>query len=616
MILGALAFVGPRLPRAESATVGGIAALVLVPSAVAVWVSGDVVTDVGWRLVLVALAVAVAVSWAIVGPSPSPSPSPRAAGAGSAIALLALLVADASIVVSGDADALPGSLAAAALLVVVSALLVGVSARGSASFARPTSVAVEVAVAASAAVALVLALVDGGPLTRLTLLVIAVIPTLLAFRPGTARSRRHIAWIGAALAVAALWWFLLDERVTDIEYFSLPVAGLLLLVAGVVGWNSRSARPETPAPVDPATPSGLDVLTAASLAVAILPSTLVTFTGDPARAISVTTAGTALLVLALVVLRDHRALHLRSVAWCAGVVAVGLPAIARATGIAAGTPTTGVADTAVTPSWWAGVVAFILISGALAITRIRRSPLLSDVAASGAAAALGILVSRALIGGTITVVDASPWLIVVCGIAVSAFAVSAFAFGHYGHVAESPRSERAAARPSARVTAIVGLVASLAIAVNALASLEDVEWVTVPLAIAALAAGAVRLVRDRRSGSWITLAPGLLLLLVPSLLYDLGQSTLWRVIALGVLGVLITVAGALWRLQSPLVIGATVTVLHGLAQLWPWISGLYEAGYWWVWAGIGGVLLIAFAARYEQRMRDLRLVSRALRALR
>jgi hypothetical protein len=607
VVIGALAVVGRRLPRAEAATVGGIAVLALVPSAVAVWVTGDIVTDVAWRLVLDAIAVAVAISWTVMGRSSFP----RAASAALAIALLALLVADASIVLNSDANALPGSLAAAALLVVLSVLLLGVSARGWARSNRPTSAAVEVAIAASAAVALVLALIDGGPLTRLTLLMIAVVPTLLAFRPGTTRSRRHVAWIGAAIAVAALWWFLLDERVTDIEYYSLPVAGLLLLVAGVVGWDSRRARPEASLPADSPTPSGLDVLTAASLTVAILPSALVSFTSDSVRAIAVTAAGTALLALALVVLRDDRARHLRSTAWIAGVVAVGLPAIVRATSVQDGAPATAVAGAAATQSWWTGTVAFILITGALAITRIRRSPLLSDIAASGAAAALGILVSRALIDDTMSGADASPWLIVVSGIAVSAFAL-----GRRAHAAEAQTFVHTLERPSARVTAIVGLVASLAISVNALASLEDVEWVTIPLAVAALVAGAIRLLRDPRSGSWLMLAPGLLLLLVPSLVYDLGPSTLWRVIALGIVGVLITVIGALWRLQSPLVIGATVTVLHGLAQLWPWISGLYEAGYWWVWAGIGGVLLIAFAARYEQRMRDLRLVGRALRALR
>jgi hypothetical protein len=157
---------------------------------------------------------------------------------------------------------------------------------------------------------------------------------------------------------------------------------------------------------------------------------------------------------------------------------------------------------------------------------------------------------------------------------------------------------------------------SVGIAVTAVPSADSLEWVSVPLGVAALAVGLIRLHRESAIGSWPTLAPGLLLLLVPPLVYDLGDSELWRVIALGVASVTVTIAGARWRLQSPLVIGAVVTILHGLAQLWPWISGLYDAGYWWVWAGVGGVILIAFAARYEQRMRDLRAVGRALRALR
>jgi hypothetical protein len=606
VIVGALAFVARRLPRAETATVGGITALILIPSVVAVWVTGDIVADVAWRLVLVTLAVGVALSWAVV----RRSPFDRAVSAASAIPLLAILVADTSIVASNDTDALPGSLAAAGLLVVLSALLVGVSVRRPGRPTPPTSIVVESTIAATAAIVLVLALVDGGPLTRLTLLVIAVVPTLLAFRPGTARSRRHIAWIGATLAAAALWWFLLDERVTDIEFYSLPVAGLLLLVAGVVGWRSRRREPAAVPSADATTPTGLDVLTAASLAVAILPSALSASAGDPARAITVTAAGTALLAVALLILKDDRALRLRSIAWSAGVVAVSLPAVVRSIGGGNGTSITTVVDDAVAQSWM-GAVAAILITAALAASRVRRSAPLSDIAASGAAAALGILVSRALLGDSMSGADASPWLIIVCSIAVTAFALH-----RGGHAAAAARPGRTAPRGSARATAIIALVASLAISVNALTSLDDVEWITVPLGVAALAAGVIRLLREPRAGSWPTLAPGLLVLLVPSLVYDLGESALWRVIALGVLGVAITVAGALWRLQSPLVVGAVVTILHGLAQLWPWISGLYEAGYWWVWAGVGGVLLIAFAARYEQRMRDLRSVGRALQALR
>ncbi|RWZ51906.1 hypothetical protein ELQ90_07440 [Labedella phragmitis] len=605
VIIGALAFVAHRLPRAESATVGGITALAVAPAAVIVWATGDVVADVGWRLALVALAVGVATAWAVVGRAPSA----RSAGGASSIPLLALLAADASIVASNEPGALPGSLAAALLLVVLSALLVAVSARRSTRSAPTTSIVAEIAIAVTAAATLVLSLVDGGPLTRLTLLVIAAIPTLLAFRPGTAPSRRPVAWIGATLAVAALWWFLLDERVTDIEYYSLPVAGLLLLVAGVVGWRSRHSGPGAPPSRAQAASTGLDALTAVSLAVAILPSAFVASAGDAGRAIIVTAAGVVFLALALVVLRDGRVLHLRSITWSAGVVAVGLPAIVRAV-VPDGGSSGALADGATAQYSWMGAVAFVLIGAALAITRVRRSPLLSDVAASGAAAALGVLVSRSLLGGSMTGAEASPWLIIVCGIAVSAFALDD------DPREDASRSERTARRSSARVTAIVGLVAGLAISVNALASVEDVEWITVPVAVAALSAGYIRLLRDPRSGSWPTLASGLLMLLVPSLAYDLGESTLWRVTALGVVGVVITVVGALRRLQSPLVIGAVVTILHGLAQLWPWLSGLYEAGYWWVWAGVGGVLLIAFAARYEQRMQNLRAVGRALHALR
>jgi hypothetical protein len=47
-------------------------------------------------------------------------------------------------------------------------------------------------------------------------------------------------------------------------------------------------------------------------------------------------------------------------------------------------------------------------------------------------------------------------------------------------------------------------------------------------------------------------------------------------------------------------------LLHGIAQLWPWLSSLYDPTAWWLWFGIGGILLIVVAARYEKRVQNVK----------
>jgi hypothetical protein len=97
---------------------------------------------------------------------------------------------------------------------------------------------------------------------------------------------------------------------------------------------------------------------------------------------------------------------------------------------------------------------------------------------------------------------------------------------------------------------------------------------------------------------------------------DFGVNELWRVVVLGVVAFAVLGVGLALRLGAPTLVGAGVLVIHGIAQLWPWISGLYGVIPWWLWAGIGGVILIFLAATYEKRIRDLRSVARSISSLR
>ncbi|BFM25301.1 SCO7613 C-terminal domain-containing membrane protein [Microbacterium sp. che218] len=167
--------------------------------------------------------------------------------------------------------------------------------------------------------------------------------------------------------------------------------------------------------------------------------------------------------------------------------------------------------------------------------------------------------------------------------------------------------------------ATFGVAAVLAVAAFAIGAADPVETATAPLAIALVVHG-IRSLRSRPAlRTWPALGPGLVLLLVPSLLFDFtADNALWRAIALGVVALVVLLAGARLRWQAPVLLAGIVLIVHAVAQLWPWISALYvsASGLLWVWIGIAGAVLIFVAATYERRIRELKAVALAIRSLR
>lgn len=56
--------------------------------------------------------------------------------------------------------------------------------------------------------------------------------------------------------------------------------------------------------------------------------------------------------------------------------------------------------------------------------------------------------------------------------------------------------------------------------------------------------------------------------------------------------------------------------MHGVGTFEAQIRAVYEAVPWWLWLGVGGVLLILLAARYERRIANVKNVAMRLAALR
>lgn len=161
-----------------------------------------------------------------------------------------------------------------------------------------------------------------------------------------------------------------------------------------------------------------------------------------------------------------------------------------------------------------------------------------------------------------------------------------------------------------------GILAVVVAAGALLSGVRPIEVVTVVPAVAGLAVGTWRMRVDATLRSWPATGAWLALLTIPSLLHDFfGGTDLWRIVALGVVAVALVLIGAIRRLQAPLVLGSAVLLVHAVAQLWPWVSGAYVE-IWWLWLGLGGAVLIVFAARYEKQMRAIKTAFAAVTSLR
>jgi hypothetical protein len=129
------------------------------------------------------------------------------------------------------------------------------------------------------------------------------------------------------------------------------------------------------------------------------------------------------------------------------------------------------------------------------------------------------------------------------------------------------------------------------------------EAYTLPAAALALGAGLLALRSRPGLNSWLALGPGLGAALLPSLVSVLAapDPQPGRRLALGLVALGAVLGGAVRRWQAPVLLGAGTLVplaLHELARGWDLLPR-------WIFLGLGGLALIALAATYERRRRDL-----------
>jgi hypothetical protein len=423
----------------------------------------------------------------------------------------------------------------------------------------------------------------------LLLLLLTPVPMLVASLDGDpiggSAPTRHLSWLSLPLAVAAVWTWLADEGgVDDVEAYTLPLAAALAIAGGLVTWRRLAAAGNA---------AGRTALFAVAAAIAVVPSVAASGQSE-LRALILVAAGVVVALAGTFLRESARGVPIRLLAVVTGWVAFTGTAVVRGSAVAQGAPS----DLPV--EFWP-ILAFGA-GAALAIAWARTASRPAQLAEGMLAASVAIASVPTLLAITF---DDAP-------IARTAVLLPVLALLH---IASAAATYRPVAGPVLGWTSLATLVIAGG-TVLASGNVEPFDLVTAPIAVALLGAGALRMHRAPSLGSWPALGMGLAVLLLPSLVADFTDPQLWRTVALGLVSAALVLVGAIRRLQAPLLFGGAVLLIHALAQLWPWISLLYEAVWWWLWLGIAGVVLVALAATYERQIRMARGVVRSIGSLR
>lgn len=466
-------------------------------------------------------------------------------------------------------DVVGVGVAAAALLAAALAHVVAPGAR------RAPSITWVIAVVVVGVIALVHA-VSAAPEPWLVLLVLFPVPIVLAALRGDPFTGtdpiRHLAWLSLALGVATVWAWLAGESVDDVEAYTLPLAAALAATAGLITWRRAPTG---------ATAGGRTALFGAAAAVAVLPS--VASTGDSELRTLVLCATGAVVALASAFLPDSaRDVPIRLLGTATGWTAVTGAALVRGSAVAA-----GVDDSVLPIEFWPLIA---LATGVVVAILWARDATLPGV------------VAEALVAASVALATVPTLIAIAFGVQSDLRAVVLFPALAAMHIAGGAVAARPIAGPIFAWTTRVALVVAGALAL-ASGNVDPFDIITASIGVAFIGWGVLSMRRSPEIGSWPALGVGLAVLLVPPLIADFTDPELWRIVALGLASAAAVLIGAMRRLQAPLLFGGAVLLVHAISQLWPVITWLYEAVWWWLWLGIAGVVFVVLAATYERQLR-------------
>ena len=475
---------------------------------------------------------------------------------------------------------------------MVAALVVGASALAVAAVTPARRLPLDVGVAVVAVPTAVVSVVSDA--TWLVFVIGAVTALLLAVsRDGLFSSsapRKHFGWIALALGAGGLWWALADASIGAIEPYVLPLAGALLLIA-LLDWRSARSRSMT------TTVAPFVVL--AGLLIAIVPIAITAMTGPSVRTVIVAVACAALLLIASLTIRPgplRPYLDTAAIASAAGLIIAGF---GRPSVIALASRRDDLQLDAWVATTFVALIATAVIQARAAEdnSRARRREIAEAVLAMaiGGVVVIEFSVLNIDVIGTVRAVTV---LVVLAAIHVASLLVDRAPFtGIIGWVALG----------GAAITGIIAIGVKV---------IDPLEWANVIIAVALLTVGALRLRRNPSLGSWPGLAPGILVLVIPSLLATYTDAPIWRLVGLGAVCIVAILVGTLAQLQAPLIIGAVVVLIHAIRTFAPNIVAVYQLTEWWVWAVVGGGIILFLAVTLEKRVRDLKAVGSRVSSLR
>lgn len=417
---------------------------------------------------------------------------------------------------------------------------------------------------------------------------------------GSVSSRRHIIWGAVAFGTWALWLRLDQARVDSLEAYVLPLAAIVIAISIFTGRAELRASRLSSAPA----------ITLAGLLIAILPLALNAASGDGLRTLVIAGLCGALLLTAAFVEPPPRLVDFWGVAIIASALGLIVTTASRAIVII-------VESRSALPeldSWLLGAVAVLALAAygaaSTGFSHDNDRPRWS-------------ITSEILLGSAIVLLYAIETLVLLEA-------------GHRDQPLDTLRivvlvalgsallvlASRPSARPlTHRLSYLAFGLASLVGAITFFGNLvQPLEWVTVLLGAALLAFGGLRMTQDPEARSVRWLSTGLIVVLAPSLIATFidtdSTDTAWRIVALGIVSVVIILVGAWLKLKAPLIIATVVVLIHASHTFAPTILSLYQATDWWMWAVIGGAIVLFLGITLERRIRDLKTLNTRFSALR
>ncbi|MGN6326159.1 SCO7613 C-terminal domain-containing membrane protein [Pseudolysinimonas sp.] len=488
--------------------------------------------------------------------------------------------------------------------------------------ATAARLAIEGSALLTGAIAVLLALVRaaaGLPTTLVVLLILGAGAAAAAVFAG----RRAGWWVAGVCWSGALWCALRLSDVQVVEPYVLPPA-LAIAVVGVV----LSARGGAGLP-----------LVVTGLVGAALPSLVllaVTGTGvaDPATGIPWRTVGLLLGALVLLALSWAAAGRIDRVG---GLARLHRPVLLVSIGAAAAGPIQAL-------RWGAGADPLGLVSSALVLPCLGIALVAALIAAGagrrlvasgGASFALGAPLSRWVlvpalaflaIGPDAAIRDAWTPIWTFVGLLVVLLA---------GVVLIADRARRG---PTLLPPVWVAWLAAWIVAVVGWSARElRVEVYGIPLGVALLVAGVIAMrsvAADGRSearpdvrpgptswpigftGSWALLAPGIVVVLLPSVLSTGTDPQTWRAILVIALALIAILVGSLFKLGAPFVLGIAVLPIENVLVFAVQLGRGIAATPWWITLASAGAVLLVIAVTWERRTGRDRGVTARLRDLR